>query len=102
MKLNQIFLVYIFILFLSLCCCEPSKKAYYILFATDILNSTTWPSQYREYSIFITSPQNITQAIIQKIKTDIPGSIIIAYWDFMDLPIKSGCATGHVMVSNNN
>jgi hypothetical protein len=71
-------------------------KAYYILFADDILN-TSFPEGFTEYELFVVQPQNVTPALIEKVHTAIPGSKLLAYWDFMDIPIASGCSTGHVM-----
>ena len=37
--------------------------------------------------VFIASPQNITKELLAKVRTDVPGSRIVAYWDFGDIPI---------------
>jgi len=71
-------------------------QAYYILFDSDI-TGPNWPQNFVQYTLFVVSPQNMTADLITKVKTDIPGSQLIAYWDFNDVPIQSGCSTGHVM-----
>jgi hypothetical protein len=35
--------------------------------------------------------------MLQKIRSFLPNSKVIIYWDFMHIPILSGCSTGHVM-----
>jgi len=76
--------------------CIGAGKAYYILFEDDI-TSSAWPKGFQDYQLFVTGPQNITKQLIQKVKADVPGSLLVAYWDFRDVPLKTGCSTGHVM-----
>jgi hypothetical protein len=80
-------------------------QAFYILFASQI-QSRDWPHKICQNGgrgpqgtecvngaaykngVFITSPQNITKALVEKVKSDIPGSRVLAYWDFGDIPIQ--------------
>jgi hypothetical protein len=95
-------------------------KAFYILFANQI-DDSSFPARVcqnggqgpqgdecvdlRDYSngVIITSPQNITAAHIAKVKAAVPGSRILAYWDFLHVPYLPkdpsvcACCTGHVM-----
>ena len=81
-------------------------QAFYILFS-DQVDSDTWPAKLcqnaglgpqggecvdaRKYEngVFIASPQNMTDAHIQKIKHSVPGSSVIAYFDFGDIPLAN-------------
>ena len=96
-----------------------STQAFYILFANQI-DSPDWPhkvcqngglgpqgdecvdaTRYKN-GVFVTSPQNITQAHVQKVKRDVPGSRLVAYWDFGEMPVTASpdiCpfCTGHIM-----
>jgi len=54
-------------------------KAFYILFE-DMINNSSWPSGYEDYSLFVASPQNLTTEHIEKIHSTVPGSIVLAYW----------------------
>lgn len=71
-------------------------RAYYIL-SMDDLSSPTWPAAFASYSTFIVQPLNFTRAMVDKVRTDIPGSRVLAYFDSQDIPIKSGCSTGDPM-----
>jgi hypothetical protein len=96
-------------------------QAFYILFANQVL-SPQWPRPgslcqnggvgpqgsecvdplaYKN-GVFVTSPQNMTKELVAKVKRDVPGSRVVGYWDFGELPIlasKEVCpfCTGHVM-----
>ena len=79
-------------------------QAFYILFAENVL-SPQWPQKLcqnngrgaqgtecvdaRKYQngVFIASPQNFTTDLIAKVKKDVPGSSVVAYWDFGDIPL---------------
>ena len=74
-------------------------QAFYILFADQIV-SPMWPSKVcqnggvgpqgdecvdaRKYEngTFIASPQNMTADLIAQVKRDVPGSSVLAYFDF--------------------
>ena len=93
-------------------------QAFYILFANQINSPSSWPrkvcqnggvgpqgsecvdaSNYRN-GIFVTSPQNITKEDVAKVKRDVPGSKLVLYWDFGEMPVTpAGClfCTGHIM-----
>ena len=52
--------------------------------------------------VFITSPENVTAAHVAKVKLAAPGSRVVLYWDFGEMPVtasKEVCpfCTGHVM-----
>jgi hypothetical protein len=95
-----------------------STKAFYVLFS-DQVESSTWPGKLcqnngigpqgtecvdaRQYKngIFIASPQNMTKHLIAKVKQDVPGAKVLAYWDFGDIPLSHSeeCpfCKGHIM-----
>lgn len=81
-------------------------QAFYVLFS-DQIRSPNWPqklcqnngvgpqgdkcvdaSKY-ENGVFIASPQNMTKDDIAKVKRDVPGSHVIAYFDFGDMPLSN-------------
>ena len=98
-------------------------QAFYILFAESIL-SPEWPAKLcqnngrgpqgtecvdaRSYKdgVFITSPQNMTKDLIAKVKRDVPGSSVVAYWDFGDIPLPPSAecpfCRGHIMGDRPN
>ncbi len=52
--------------------------------------------------VFITSPENITTTHVAKVKAAAPGSRLVLYWDFGEMPVTASpevCpfCTGHVM-----
>ena len=93
---------------------------FYILFSDQVKNHN-WPRKLcqnngigpqggecvdaRDYhdGIFVASPQNFTSTLAAKVKSDVPGSKILMYWDFGDMPIipadPSECpfCKGHIM-----
>jgi hypothetical protein len=98
----------------------PGVQAFYILFAAQV-QSADWPakicqnsghgpqgsecvpaSKYKD-GVFIASPQNITKELVAKVKADVPGSKVVAYWDFNDMPLLGATAQecpfcrGHIM-----
>jgi hypothetical protein len=60
------------------------------------------PSKYID-GVFIASPQNMTKELIAKVKHDVSGSKVVAYWDFGEIPImgrtQEECpfCKGHIM-----
>lgn len=79
-------------------------QAFYILFA-DQVDNADWPiricqnggkgpqgsecvpaSKY-ENGLFIASPQNMTKELLDQVRKDVPGSRVVAYWDFGDIPL---------------
>ena len=96
-------------------------QAFYILFA-DQVTSPDWPdricqnagvgpqgsecvpaSKYRD-GVFIASPAGLSKEMIAKVRADVPGSRVVAYWDFGDIPIVGRsqaecpfCHDGHIM-----
>ena len=96
-------------------------QAFYILFA-DQVTSPDWPericqnagvgpqgaecvpaSKYKN-GVFIASPAGLTKELIAKVRADVPGSRVVAYWDFGDIPIVGRseaecpfCHDGHIM-----
>ena len=94
-------------------------QAFYILFS-DQITREHWPQKlcqnagkgpqgsecvdarlYKD-GIFIASPQNMTSALIKKVKSDVPGSKVVAYWDFSGMALlpanESECpfCQGHI------
>ena len=61
------------------------------------------PASKYENGVFIASPQNLTKELINKVKADVPGSKVVAYWDFNDAPLVGGTnlecpfCQGHIM-----
>ena len=92
------------LLFLPCAAAAVGTQAFYILFS-DQVDAATWPSKVcqnagigpqggecvdaRKYEngVFISSPQNMTADKIAKVKRDVPGSSVLAYFDFGDLPL---------------
>lgn len=82
-----------------------ATKAFYILFSNQVTNNSKWPHQLcqnngvgpqgnecvdatqYENGVFIASPQNVTQDVIKKVKTDVKNSKVVAYFDFGELPL---------------
>ena len=96
-----------------------ASKSFYILFAEQI-DSPDFPHSIcqnggrgpqggecvdgRDYDLFITSPQgNLTAAHLDKVRRAVPGSRVVAYWDFGEMPLKPAQAElcpfckGHTM-----
>jgi len=71
-------------------------SAYFLLNYED-LTSPTWPSDYLQYSIFIASPTHMTAELVNKVRTDVPGARVLAYFDSIDIPVVEGCSTGSPM-----
>ena len=93
-------------------------QAFYILFSEQV-ESPRWPAKLcqnngrgpqggecvnaRKYEngVFIASPQNMTAELIAKVKRDVPGSLVVAYWDFSALPLAHSTECpfchGHIM-----
>lgn len=94
-------------------------QAFYILFA-DQITSPNWPQKICQNNgrpgpqgaecvpaskyangVFIASPQNMTAELIAKVKADVPGSSVVAYWDFGDVPLPHSAecpfCQGHIM-----
>ena len=69
----------------------------YFLLDYSTLNSSSWPSNFTSYSIFIASPTHFTRELVDKVHRDIPGSRILAYTDSADQPLVDGCSTGSPM-----
>ena len=79
-----------------------AKKSFYILFANQI-DAPAFPQQICQnaglgpqgkecvdgtlYDIFIISPQNITKEHLTKVRTLVPSSRVVAYWDFNHMPL---------------
>lgn len=94
------------------------QQAFYIIFDNQIDNQT-FPQQVCQNNgngpqgsqcvgpmdvvykkgVFITQPMNITKEHIAKVKSSVPGAIVLAYWCFNYIPIYSDgeCSTGHIM-----
>ena len=82
-----------------------ATKAFYILFSNQVTNNSKWPHQLcqnngvgpqgnecvdatqYENGVFIASPQNVTQDVVKKVKTDVKNSKVVAYFDFGELPL---------------
>jgi len=73
-------------------------KSFYVLFANQI-DDPQFPIvcqdgqeciDLADYSngIIITQPQNITKAHIDKVKREVPGSTLLGYFDFQNIPIE--------------
>eukprot|EP00039_Didymoeca_costata_P031617 m.35663 g.35663 ORF g.35663 m.35663 type:complete len:367 (-) comp8923_c1_seq2:179-1279(-) len=112
--------VKVFLCIMALCSSTRAvgKQSFYILFA-DQVQSNTWPEKVcqnngkgpqgsecvdaRKYSdgIFIVSPQNFTAELVQRVKKDVPGSRLVIYFDFGDMPLAHSeeCpfCQGHIM-----
>jgi hypothetical protein len=58
---------------------EKGGKAFYILFA-DQLSDPDFGSKYKDYSLFVVSPQNVTSQMLHQAKQAIPGANFVAYW----------------------
>ena len=93
-------------------------QAFYILFA-DQITSPNWPHKICQNNgvgpqgnecvsankcgngVFIASPQNMTAELVAKVKADVPGSSVVAYWDFGDVPLPQSAecpfCKGHIM-----
>ena len=77
----------------------PPPQAFFLL-SYDMLSRPTWPSSYRNYSLFIASPTHFSAELVQKVHADIPGSRVLAYFDSVSIPLKVGCSTGSPMGNN--
>jgi hypothetical protein len=97
---------------------DVGTRAFYVLFA-DQIESPNWPEKLcqnngvgpqghecvdaRKYSngVFIASPQNMTRELITKVKRDVPGSSVLGYFDFGDIPLAQSAECpfchGHIM-----
>ena len=83
------------------------KQAFYILFAEQVDNTSAWPARVcqnngrgpqgsecvdaRKYhnGVFVASPQNWTAAHTEKVKASVPGSSVVSYLDFGDIPLAN-------------
>ena len=97
-------------------------KAFYIIFSNQIgkSNNPSWPEKVcqnngkgpqgkecvdaRQYKngLFVASPQNMTQELIEQVKQDVPGSKVIGYFDYGDIPLAYDAdecpfCKGHIM-----
>ena len=97
-------------------------KAFYVIFSNQIgkENNPYWPEKIcqnngkgpqggecvdgRQYEngVFVASPQNMTKELIAQIKQDVPGSKVVGYFDFGDIPLAhddTECpfCKGHIM-----
>jgi hypothetical protein len=99
-------------------------SAFYILFANQVNDNSGFPHKICQNNgfgpqggecvdltnytngVIILSPQNVTSLDVAKIKAAVPGSVVLAYWDFGDIPWMNSsasndtlcpCCTGHVM-----
>jgi hypothetical protein len=66
-------------------------RASFIL-GLDDLKSPDWPTRWANYSLFVCQPQ-LEEEHLQKIRRDIPGAKLLAYFDTQFAMIDSGCAT---------
>jgi hypothetical protein len=73
-----------------------TRDAFYILFDYDI-EDKSWPVGFEKYELFVVSPQNMTRSLLDKVRRTVRHSKCVLYFDTMDIPIKHGCSTGHVM-----
>lgn len=51
------------------------------------LSGTPLTAPRSRCAFLFSSPQNITKKLLQKVKTDVPGSKVVAYWDFGGMPL---------------
>ena len=79
-------------------------RAFYVLFSEQV-DAPTWPAKVcqnngrgpqggecvdaRSYTngVFVASPQNFTAAHVARVKASVPGSSVLAYFDFGDAPL---------------
>ena len=93
-------------------------RAFYVLFSEQV-DAPTWPAKVcqnngrgpqggecvdaRSYTngVFIASPQNFTAAHVARVKASVPGSSVLAYFDFGDAPLAQSASCpfcrGHIM-----
>ena len=95
------------------------QQAFYILFDYQIENPA-WPKSVCQNDgegeqgshcvgpmdiyaggVIITQPMNITQAHIAKVKREVPGALMMAYWCMEFIPVYTldtgDCSSGHIM-----
>ena len=76
------------------------SAAFFVLFAHNI-DPPTFPAtacggfDCSQYNLFVASPLYFNSTHVQRLKAVSPNSIVLAYFDTIHVPIKSGCATGH-------
>jgi len=77
------------------------RRTFFIMFAHDIDNAT-FPEtacgglDCRSFDSFVLQPLNINHTHISKLRSlSASPVVILAYFDTLHIPIKSGCATGH-------
>ena len=103
----------------------PGRRAFYILFANQVTDNPGWPIvcqnngdgpqggecvNITDYAggVIIMSPQNVTPAVVARVRAASPAARVAAYWDFSEVPwlnasagaalnISCPCCTGHVM-----
>ena len=65
------------------------NRAYFLL-TYDMLSTAGWPANFVQYGLFITQPTHFTSELVSKVKRDIPGAKVLAYFDAVNIPIKAG------------
>jgi hypothetical protein len=81
---------------------EP-PRSFFIIFGW-MIDSPEFPSSAcggldcGKFDLFVVQPLNVTSAHVAKLRAaGKPGSRVLAYFDTIHVPIRSGCATGHSM-----
>jgi len=74
-------------------------RAYFLL-TFDMLSEPGWPAKFAHYGLFITQPTHFTAELVRKVKRDVPGAKVLAYFDAVNIPIIAGCSTGSPMGNN--
>jgi hypothetical protein len=65
----------------------------YIYFKIIVSGPAGWPHDYQQYSLFITSPTRFTEALVDQVHADVPGSKVLAYFDSTSIPLVEGETT---------
>lgn len=69
------------------------RHAYYKLSQADV-SSPTWPAGFEHYSLFIANP-GFTATELQRVRSSVPGSAVLAYSDMSWAYVGTGCSEGN-------